>query len=95
VILIVVLIVLLFGPRAKWVKRLLPNTANRVVFGVVISALILGWTIMGVLNVIKGESREGYIGVALGLACALLFFRFISEWRLKPIGESSKTLSGN
>ena len=87
-LLIIVLIVLLFGPRAKWINRLLPNKANRMLFGIVISALIIGWTIMGVRNVIQGDTGEGYFGVGLGLACAALFARFVSVWWLKPKMES-------
>jgi hypothetical protein len=73
--LIIVLIVLLFGPRAKWVKRFLPNTANRVVFLVIISGLIVGW--------FEGDRGEGYFSVVLALLCAGFLDRFISEWWLK------------
>jgi ABC-type arginine/histidine transport system permease subunit len=82
-VLIIVLIVLIFGPRAKWVKRFLPNTANRVVFMVIISALIVGWFVMGIINVVEGDRGEGYFSVVLALLCAGALYRFISEWWLK------------
>jgi hypothetical protein len=82
-VLIIVLIVLLFGPRAKWVKRFLPNTANRVVFIVIISALIVGWFVMGVFNVVEADRGEGYFGMAIAVLCGGALYRFISEWWLR------------
>jgi hypothetical protein len=90
VLIVVVLIVLLFGPRAKWVKRFLPNTANRVVFMVIISALIVGWFVMGILNVVEGDTGEGYFGVGLAMLCAGALYRFISERWLKGAQEPTK-----
>jgi hypothetical protein len=83
VLLIIVLIGLLFGPHSKGVKRFLPNTANRVVFMVVMSALIVDWFVMGIIKVVEGDRGEGYFGVALAVLCAGALYRFISEWWLK------------
>jgi hypothetical protein len=78
-----ILIILLVGPRAGWVKRFLPNTANRVVFTVLISALIVTWLGMGIAALLQGAQSDGYIDLVFSLLTAGAFYRFISEWWLK------------
>jgi hypothetical protein len=49
---------LLSGPKARWVKRFLPNTANRVVFVIIVGALILALGLQG-YKTFTGGTLEG------------------------------------
>ena len=44
---VVVLVCLLTGPHARWVKRFLPNTANRAAFVVIVIGIIVSWIVQG------------------------------------------------
>ena len=70
---------LLFGPRAKWVKRFLPSTANRVVFVLIVVGLIVAWIIEGTGSVNHG-GRGGYVNIVFAVLCSFPLYRFIHEW---------------
>jgi len=84
VLLIIVFFVLVSGPNAKWVKRFLPDTANRVLFTAAMSALLLGWFVMGVVSIVQGRAGEGLFSIALSVACAAALYPFIAAWWLRP-----------
>jgi hypothetical protein len=86
---ILFLFVLISGPHAKWVKRFLPNNANRIAFVVIVSPLIAGLFIMDIVIVVQGE-RGGYIGMALSVLCFVALYRFISDWWLKDAPERDR-----
>jgi hypothetical protein len=60
----------------------------------IISALIVGWCVMGIINVVEGDRGEGYFGVALAVLCAGALYRFISEWWLKGAQASTNVADG-
>jgi len=70
---------LLFGPRAKWVKRFLPSTANRVVFVLIVVGLIVAWIVQGAGSVNHGD-RGGYVNLIFAVLCFFALYRFIHEW---------------
>ena len=73
---------LVLGPRAKWVKRILPNTANRIVFVVIVIALAITWMVQGFGTVSHGDKGEGYFTLTFATLCGLSLFRFIYDWWL-------------
>ena len=91
---IVILICLLLGPRAGWVKRFLPTTANRVVFVTIVSALIVVWVVQAIGNLNQGVQGEGYFGLAISAVCAGSLYRFISEWWLKDTSSEGSSSTG-
>jgi hypothetical protein len=78
------LMCLVMGPRAKWSKRFLPNTINRVLFVVIVSVLILVGVVGGVENSDRGE---GYFTLVMSILLAAGLYRFIAHWWLR--GEIS------
>ncbi len=73
---------LLMGPRAKWVTKFLPSTANRVVFVLIIVGLIVAWTIQGAGSLTHGD-RGGYFNLTLAVLCGGTLYRFIHDWWLR------------
>ena len=73
---------LLVGPRAKWVKRFLPSTANRIVFVVIVVALIVAWIVQGTGSLTHGD-RGGYVTLAFAVLSGGALYRFIYDWWLK------------
>jgi hypothetical protein len=88
---IIVFVVLLSGPQAKWVKRFLPNTANRIVFTVPIVICIVAWLGFGINDIIVGNRGEGIFSLALSLIVGAAFYRFANEWWLKKKALESLT----
>lgn len=75
-LLLAILICLLVGPNAKWVKRFLPNNANRIVFVTAITGLVIAWLIQGIGNITHGDRGEGYFTLTLSaLSCRALSLR--------------------
>jgi hypothetical protein len=74
---------LLSGPRAKWVKRFLPTTANRIVFVALVSLAILASTFQGVDSISRGDQGAGYFTLGFNVLCIAALFRFIYDWWLK------------
>jgi hypothetical protein len=74
---------LLSGPKARWVKRFLPNTANRVVFVIIVGALILALGLQGYKTFTGGTLEGGYFPFVEALLCAVALYRFIVEWWLR------------
>ena len=80
---IVILICLLTGPNARWVKRFLPNTPNRIVFLIIVIALIVAYTVLGIGSVSHGERGEGYFTLTVAALCGIALYRFIYDWWLR------------
>jgi len=78
---------LLVGPHAKWVKRFLPSTANRIVFVVIVAALIVVWIVQGTGSVTHGD-RGGYITLTFAVLCGAALYRFIYDWWLRTPPET-------
>ena len=77
-----IFICLLMGPRAKWVTKFLPSTANRIVFVVIVLALIVAWIVLGVGSVSHGD-RGGYLNLTFAALSGAALYRFIYEWWLR------------
>jgi len=75
---------LIMGPRQRWVKKFLPNTANRVVFTVVIVALIVFSLFQGISVLALGERGLGYYTLAYSVLCIVGLYRFIHVWWIRP-----------
>jgi hypothetical protein len=71
------------GPRAKWAKRFLPNSANRIVFLILVCTLIVVWMVQGVGDVVHGDRGEGYFTVTYAVLCGAALCRFIYEWWMR------------
>jgi hypothetical protein len=71
------------GPHAQWVKRFLPNTANRLVFIVIVVALIVASVVVGTNLFHRGETFGGYFYIAQGLLCGGALTRFPYTWWFK------------
>ncbi len=82
---IVVFVCLLTGPKARWVKRFLPNTTNRVVFVVIVSGMIVAWVAQGVeLMKAGGLGRDYYFPFTFALLCGGALYRFVHVWWMRP-----------
>jgi hypothetical protein len=86
---LVILLCLILGPRAKWVKRILSSTANRIVFVLIVGAIVVAWIVEGVNTLAQGDRGGGYatLGVAFIFGAAL--YRFIHDWWLRTKGRAS------
>lgn len=73
---------LLMGPRAKWVTKFLPSTANRIVFLVIVIALIVAWSVLAAGSVSHGD-RGGYVNLTFAALCGAALYRFIYEWWIR------------
>jgi hypothetical protein len=82
VLAIPIFLCLLMGPHARWVKRFLPSTANRVVFVVIIVAVIVALIVQGAGGVTHGD-REGYFDLTFAVLCGIALHRFVYEWWLR------------
>jgi hypothetical protein len=80
---VIILVCLLTGPRAKWVKRFLPNTANRIVFIVIVALGIIASTLQGASSLSHGDRGEGYFTLVFNALCVAALLRFIYDWWLK------------
>jgi xanthine/uracil permease len=78
VLAIPIFLCLLVGPRAKWVKRFLPSTANRIVFVVIVVALIVAWIVEGTGSVSRGD-RGGYVILTFAVLCGAALCRFVYD----------------
>ena len=79
---------LLVGPHAKWVKRFLPSTANRIVFVIIVAALIVAWIVQGTGSVTH-RGREGYITWTFAVLYGAALYRFIYDWWLRTPGPKT------
>jgi hypothetical protein len=70
------------------VKRFLPNTANRVVFVVIIAAVIVALIIQGASGVTHGDGG-GYLNLTFGGLCGATLYRFVYEWWLRTHGSAT------
>lgn len=84
---IAIFLCLLMGPNAKWVKRFLPGTANRIVFLVIVVGLILAWLVQGTGSVKHGD-HGGYITLTFAVLCGGALYRFIYDWWLRTRPET-------
>lgn len=80
---IIVFIVLLSGPHAKWVQKFLPNTANRIVFTVPVAVCIVAWLVVGIGDIATGNRGEGFFSLVLSVLVGAAFYRFVNEWWFK------------
>ena len=79
---------LLVGPHARWVKRFLPNTANRVVFVVIIAAVIVALIVQGASGVTHGDGG-GYLNLSVSpLLCGAALYRFVYQLWLRTEGQA-------
>jgi hypothetical protein len=89
VLAIPIFLCLLVGPHARWVKRFLPNTANRVVFVVIIAAVIVALIVQGASGAAHGDGG-GYLNLTFGVLCGAALYRFIYEWWLRTQGPAPR-----
>ena len=80
---IVIFICLLTGPHAKWVKRFLPNTANRVIFVLIVAGIIAAWIVQGV-EIMRHDPGKEYFAFASAILCSGALYRFIHVWWVRP-----------
>lgn len=70
------------GTHARWVKRFLPSTANRVVFVVILVAVTVALIVQGAGGVTQ-EDRGGYFDLTFAVLCGAALHRFVYEWWLR------------
>jgi hypothetical protein len=65
-----VFVCLLTGPHARWVKRFLPNTANRAMFVIIVTGIIVAWIVQA-LELMKRDGRgQEYFSLTFALLCS-------------------------
>jgi hypothetical protein len=77
---LLIFVCLLTGPHARWVKRFLPNTANRVVFVLIVTGMIVAWVVQGIELMKHGERGQEYFPFAFALLCGGALYRFVHVW---------------
>jgi len=82
---IVIFVCLLTGPHARWVRRFLPNTANRVVFVLVVTGIIVAWVVQA-LGLVKRGRGEEYFPLTFALLCGGALYRFVHVWWVRRTG---------
>ena len=79
-----VFVCLLTGPHARWVKRFLPNTANRAMFVIIVTGIIVAWIVQA-LELMKRDGRgQEYFPRTFALLCSGALYRFIHVWWVRP-----------
>ena len=86
---IVVFACLLAGPHARWVKRFLPTTANRVVFVVIVTGVIVAWLVQGFQFLRTDAHGKEYFPFAYAILCGGAIYRFVHVWWVKPEANNS------
>jgi hypothetical protein len=81
---IVIFICLLTGPHTKWVKRFLPNTANRVIFVVIVTGMVAAWIVQGTELINHAKGGEQYFPFACAILCGGALYRFVHVWWVRP-----------
>jgi hypothetical protein len=74
---------LLIGPHARWVRRFLPDTANRLLFIAIVVALIVASVIEGTTLLHRGQTFGGYFYITQALLCGSALIRFPYIWWFK------------
>lgn len=87
---IIIFVCLCMGPRAKWVKRFLPGTANRVVFVIIVTAMIVAWVIQGVGGVDHGGRGVAYFTLIFAVLFCAGLWRFIYEWWIRSQSQATQ-----
>jgi hypothetical protein len=80
---VVIFICLLSGPHARWVKKFLPNTTNRILFILIVSGIIVAWIVQAVEVINHGQRGQEYFPLAFAVLCGGALYRFIHVWWVK------------
>lgn len=82
---LLILALIIAGPRSKWVAKCLPNKANKALFALILGSLGLMYTVAGLGQLFKGgDLGEAIFTVCVGFGIDWTLLRFIKHWR-KPI----------